>query len=88
MLRKTSEASALNQARHADRSAAAALHVRAAFCRHRVVRLHPNRAEADRHRALRGVLALASMWTYVSCIVMSCMRRVHTSSESAAFEVP
>src|ERR1700733_6166264 len=62
MLRKTSETSALNQARHADRSAAAALHIRAALCRYRVVGLHPNRTRAQRHCALWGMPALASLW--------------------------
>jgi hypothetical protein len=30
--------------------------------RHRVVRLHPNRTGAERHRALWGMRALASLW--------------------------
>src|ERR1700678_2041400 len=61
VLRKTSEASALNQARHADRSAAAPLHIGGAFCRHRVVCLHPNRTGAKRHGTLRGMPSLASL---------------------------
>src|SRR6266851_4693150 len=53
VLRVTSKAAALNQARQAYRRASATLNVFPALGRNRVVCLHPYRTSAERHRRLR-----------------------------------
>lgn len=52
-LREAAEAAALDQARHADGQAAAALDVAAGLGRHRIVDVPPDRTRLDRDRRLR-----------------------------------
>src|SRR5580704_2147816 len=67
MFGKTSEATTLNKARHADCRATAALHVSTALGGNGFVGLHPNCSSSDCHGRLR-MSAVASLWN---------KRRVH-----------
>ena len=61
VLRVTSKATTLNETRQAYCRASATLNVFPALGRNRVVRLHPDRSSADRHRRLRLHSMLASL---------------------------
>ena len=61
MLGETSEAAALNEARHTDGRAAAALNITACLGSNRVVCVQPDRSGAQGHRRLRRLLALAAL---------------------------
>src|SRR5208283_1656160 len=60
VLREASEAAALNEARHANGRATAALDIAPALGRYRIVDMHPNRSRANADRRLRGDLARAA----------------------------
>ena len=61
MLGETSEAAALNEARHSDGGAAATLNISTGLGGNGVVCVEPDRSGAQRHGRLRRLFALATL---------------------------